>query len=80
MGFPVSKPPPPPPSPRRIDPGWRAMFDSDEEMEMWEGMTPAQRRTYLFEDEWNAKQDRVSYFWKVAIAIVIAAAIAVAML
>lgn len=32
------------------------------------------------EDEWNAKQDRVNYFWTVVAAIVIAAAIAAAML
>ena len=51
------------------------MFDSDEEMEMWEGMTPEQRRSYLLEDRWNEKKDLVSYFLKVVAVIVITAAI-----
>ena len=49
---------------------WRKMFDSDEEMEQWDNSSPQERRR-LLENEWNAKQDHVSYFWKIVVAIAV---------
>ena len=55
----------PPPPPRREEP-----------IEPWR----REDESTSLEDEWNAKQDQANYFWKVAAAIVIAVAIAVAIL
>jgi hypothetical protein len=61
MGYPVPKPPPPPPWYREeeSDPSW----------------SRGEKEEATREDEWNAKQDRVSYFWQVIAAIVIAASL-----
>ncbi len=78
MGFPVPKPPPPP----SVDPddtydpytsSRRSLFESEDEVIRWEKMSAKDQR-YKLEDEWNARQDRAFYFWKVVAAIAIAAA------
>lgn len=48
-------------------------FDFDESLSEWEEI---RRR----EDEWNAKSDRVSCFWRVVVAIVVGALVVLALL
>lgn len=45
----------------------------------WHAVTMEEKRQSLV-DEWNAKQDRTNYFWKVVAAIVIAVVIVIALI
>jgi hypothetical protein len=45
-----------------------------------EKMQSSVKSRHLLEDEWNDKQDRVNYFWKVIAAIAIAALVVTAFL